>query len=205
MKKTKSSKRWLQEHFSDFYVKRANKEGYRARSVYKLQEIVERYKIIKHGSIIIDLGAAPGSWSDYAVKMVGSTGKVFALDILSIQPIVGVEFIQGDFTDATIQEIVIKKIGTHKVDAVLSDMAPNMSGNEVVDQLRVMHLVETALEFAVKVIKSNGIFLTKVFQGVGFDQLLQQFKHYFKEVKIIKPQASRARSAEIYILAQQKK
>lgn len=201
VKKSKSSNRWLKEHFSDIYVKQARQEGFRARSVYKLIEIQERYKIIKPNMFVVDLGAAPGGWSEYTVQLVGPKGKVIALDILPMQPIRKVEFIQGDFT----QDDVIKKLNElihkQKFDALLSDMAPNLSGLSVVDQSRSMDLVERALSFAQTVLKPGGLFLTKIFQGAEFDVFLKNLCHNFTEVKIIKPNASRARSSETFLLA----
>jgi 23S rRNA (uridine2552-2'-O)-methyltransferase len=201
MKKSSSSNRWLKEHFSDIYVKRAKQEGFRARSVYKLMEIQERYKIIKPNMLVVDLGASPGGWSEYVVKLVGPSGKVFALDILSMQPIDGVEFIQGDFTQNSVVEDLCVRLNNRKVDAVLSDMAPNLSGLSIVDQVRSMDLSERAFVFAQKVLKPGGLFLTKIFQGAGFNAFLKNLRHNFAQVKVIKPEASRARSSEIFLLA----
>ena len=201
MRKSKSSNRWLKEHFSDVYVKRAKQEGFRARSVYKLIEIQERYKIIKPNMFIVDLGAAPGGWSEYVAQSIGTKGRVFALDILPMHPIMGVEFIQGDFT----QDVVVKNLESclngAKIDLVLSDMAPNLSGLDVVDQSRSMNLAQRALDFAKTVLKPGGVFLTKVFQGAEFDMFLKSLRHYFGEVKVIKPDASRSRSREVFLLA----
>jgi len=201
VKRSKSSKRWLQEHFSDPYVKRALSDGVRARSFYKLEEINDRYKIIKPGMTIVDLGAAPGSWSEVAIKLVGPKGKVFALDILDIAPILGVDFVQGDFSDHTVVSSFLHKIGEHSVDVVISDMAPNMSGIIDVDIPKTMNLVEIALDFAILALKKNGSFLTKVFQGEGFDSFFKLLKSNFNEVLSIKPKASRSRSRELYLLA----
>ena len=201
MKKSKSSNRWLKEHFSDIYVKRAKQEGFRARSVYKLMEIQERYRIIKPNMIVVDLGAAPGGWSEYVVQLIGSEGKIIALDILAMQPIKGVEFIQGDFTQDDVVKDLALRLRGRKVDAVLSDMAPNLSGLDVVDQARSMNLAERALAFAQTVLKPGGLFLTKIFQGAEFEVFLKNLRHSFGEVKVIKPDASRARSKETFLLA----
>lgn len=202
MARSKTSAKWLKEHFSDVYVKRAQQEGFRARSVYKLKEIQERYKFIKPGMTVVDLGAAPGAWSEYVKTLVGAKGKIIALDILSMNPIVDVDFIQGDFSDVEIVKALIEKVGERKVDVVLSDMAPNMSGISSVDQDRSMFLVEMAAAFAMKVLKPEGIFLTKVFHGVGFDALVKLVKSHFKKVNTVKPDASRSRSKEVYLFAQ---
>jgi 23S rRNA (uridine2552-2'-O)-methyltransferase len=201
--KKSSSKRWLREHFSDPYVKQAQAAGLRSRAVYKLQEIVERDKLFKPGMTIVDLGAAPGSWSELAIKCVGKKGRVIALDILPMQPIDGVEFIQGDFNDDEVLTELLTKIGEAKVDWVISDIAPNMSGVESVDQPRSIAAAELALDFALRVLgeSSAGGFLVKVFQGQGFDEYLLEIRKHFKKVVIRKPKASRGRSREVYILA----
>jgi 23S rRNA (uridine2552-2'-O)-methyltransferase len=201
VKKSKSSNRWLKEHFSDIYVKRAKREGFRARSVYKLMEIQERYRIIKPNMVVVDLGAAPGGWSEYVVQLIGREGKIIALDILAMQPIRGVEFIQGDFTQDDVVKDLVLRLSGQKVDAVLSDMAPNLSGLDVVDQARSMNLAERALTFAQTVLKPGGIFLTKTFQGAEFEVFLKNLRQNFGEVKAIKPDASRARSRETFLLA----
>ncbi|OGT07043.1 MAG: 23S rRNA (uridine(2552)-2'-O)-methyltransferase [Gammaproteobacteria bacterium GWE2_37_16] len=204
MSKTKSSssKRWLHEHNSDVYVKRAHQEGYRARSVYKLQEIQAIHKILKPGMVVVDLGAAPGGWSEFVAKTIGKSGKVFAVDILSMQPIAGVEFIHGDFTDPKIVNALSQRIGGAEVDAVLSDMAPNLSGCSVTDQARSLELLEAALVFAKKFLKLKGIFLCKAFQGAELIKFTNELRKNFSTVKIIKPPASRSRSKEIFLLAQ---
>lgn len=201
--KKSSSKRWLREHFSDPYVKQAQAAGLRSRAVYKLQEIVERDKLFKPGMTVVDLGAAPGSWSELAIKCVGKKGRVIALDILPMQPIDGVEFIQGDFNDDKVLTELLVKIGDAKVDWVISDIAPNMSGVESVDQPRSIAAAELALDFALRVLgePSAGGFLVKVFQGQGFDEYLLEIRKHFKKVVIRKPKASRGRSREVYILA----
>lgn len=198
---TKSSRRWLKEHFSDAFVKKAQKEGYRSRAVYKLLEIHERDKLFKPGMVVIDLGAAPGGWAQLVAQLVGAKGRVVALDILAMQPIPGVHFICADFTaEACIEEILFH-LENKKVDWVLSDMAPNLSGIENVDQHKSIYLAELALDFAVKIIRPQEGFLVKVFQGEGFDAFLKQVRLYFAHVYIRKPKASRGRSREVYILA----
>jgi len=201
--KKSSSKRWLREHFSDPYVKQAQQAGLRSRAVYKLQEIIERDKLFKSGMTIVDLGAAPGSWSELAVKCVGKKGRVIALDILPMQSIDGVDFIQGDFSDDQVLNDLLAKIDNSKVDWVISDIAPNMSGVESVDQARSMAMAELALDFALKVLGESPEdgFLVKVFQGEGFDAFLVEVRKHFKKVVIRKPKASRGRSREVYILA----
>jgi 23S rRNA (uridine2552-2'-O)-methyltransferase len=201
MPQSKSSKRWLKEHFTDKYVKLARQKGYRSRAAYKLLAIQEKDKIIKPGMTVVDLGAAPGGWSEAAAKLVGEKGKVIAIDILPMQPIPGVEFIQGDFTDDKVLEAILQHIGKQPVDLVISDMAPNISGMKAIDQPRAMYLVELAWDFAQQVLKPGGAFLVKIFQGPGFETLLKEVKSHFSEVKIRKPEASRARSKEIFLLA----
>ena len=198
---SKSSKRWLQEHFSDHYVKLAQQEGYRSRAAYKLLEIQAKDKIIKPGLVVVDLGAAPGGWSEIAVKLVGANGRVLALDILPIEPIAGVEVIQGDFTADETLAVLLDTLNKQAVDLVISDMAPNMSGMSVIDQPRVMYLAELSLDFATQVLKPDGVFLVKIFQGEGFDSFLKTLRDAFVEVKIRKPKASRARSKEFFLLA----
>lgn len=195
------SRRWLQEHFSDPYVKRAKEEGFRARSVYKLIEIAERYKFIKLGMSVVDLGSAPGGWSLYLAKLVGKEGKVFAVDRLAMKPIMGVDFIQGDFTQKEVVELLSKSLHGKKIDVVLSDMAPNLSGIKIVDQTQAVELAEKAFNFAKQVLKSNGSFLLKVFQGIEFADFVKILQKSFKEVRVIKPDASRARSSELFLLA----
>lgn len=203
MKKSKSSQRWLQEHFSDPFVKKAQAAGFRARSAYKLIEIQNKFKFIKANMLVVDLGAAPGGWSEYAARLVKPHGKVYALDILPMAPLEGVEIIEGDFSKNEVVADFLQVVGKDKIDVVLSDMAPNMSGLTAVDQARSMNLVETALEFALKVLRPNGVFLTKIFQGEGFDAFLKLLRTTFKEVKVIKPEASRARSKEVYLFARE--
>ncbi len=200
MKSSKTSKRWLKEHFADEYVMKAQKEGYRSRAAYKLLEIQEKDRIIKQGMTVIDLGAAPGSWSMIAKQLVGSKGEVIALDILPMDPIVGVNVIQGDFTDDEVYQKLLKMVENSPVDLVISDMAPNISGIKGVDQARSVHLVELAWELAQQVLKPKGVFLAKVFQGSGVEELIAELRPRFKKLKIRKPKASRARSREVYIL-----
>lgn len=197
----KSSRRWLREHFSDPYVKQAQQEGYRSRAIYKLKELQERDKLFKPGMTIIDLGAAPGSWSQFVIDVVGKKGRVIALDILPMEAIPGVEFIEGDFTESHILSCLMERIGEAKADWVISDMAPNMSGIDSVDQPRSIELAELALDLAKQVLHNQGGLLVKVFQGAGFDEFLNELRQNFKKVIIRKPKASRDRSNEVYLLA----
>ena len=205
MAKKGSSRRWMHEHLSDEFVKKAQKEGYRSRAVYKLLEIVEKKAIIRNGNKVLDLGAAPGGWSQVAAKLVGSQGKVIASDILPIELIDGVEFLQGDFTEQSVYDDLLVMTDGAKVDVVLSDMAPNMSGQLSVDQPKSMYLAELAIEMAIKTLNPGGSFVVKVFQGDGFDVFVQNAKKAFKKVSVIKPKASRPRSKEVYLLASQLK
>ena len=195
----------MHEHLSDEFVKRAQKEGYRSRAVYKLLEIIEKNKIIQNGDIVLDLGAAPGGWSQVAAKFVGNKGKVIASDILPIEEINDVIFLQGDFTEQSIYDDLIKLTGESKVNVVLSDMAPNMSGQLSVDQPKSMHLAELAIDMAIKTLDFNGSFIVKVFQGEGFDAFVQTARKSFKKVSVLKPKASRPRSKEVYLWASQLK
>ena len=205
MARSKSSARWLKEHFSDPYVKRAQAEGWRSRAVFKLEELIERDKLLKPGMVIVDLGAAPGGWSQMVRERLGDAVRIVALDILPMQGISGVEFIEGDFReDAVVQQLETILDGA-KVDLVLSDMAPNMSGVDEVDQARAMHLAELAQEFAAVHLKPGGAFLTKLFQGRGFDEYLKNLRKAYRSVSMRKPRASRARSPEVYALALGKK
>jgi len=198
--KKSSSRRWLQEHFSDVYVKKAQQEGYRSRSAYKLIELQERDKLFRPGMTVIDLGASPGGWSQLLTKWVGKKGKVLAVDILPMEPLPDVEFIQGDFTDETTLEKILIAVNHQKVDWVISDMAPNLSGIQSADQARSIYLAELALDLASKVLSPKGRFLVKLFQGEGFDEFLLQVRKRFQKVVIRKPKASRGRSAEVYLL-----
>ncbi len=201
MARSKSSGRWLKEHFDDHYVKQSQKEGWRSRASYKLLEIQEKDHIFRPGSKVVDLGAAPGGWSQVAVQLVGEQGRVVASDILPMDAIAGVDFVQGDFTEETVLEQILATIGADQVDLVISDMAPNMSGALSVDQPNAMYLVELALDLSRQVLRRGGVFLTKVFQGEGFDEYLRDMKTSFDKVQTRKPQASRARSREVYLLA----
>ncbi len=201
MKKSVSSQRWLKEHFNDPYVKASKLDGYRSRSVYKLQQIQEKHRMIKQGMCVVDLGAAPGGWSQLLVNWVGRRGSVFALDILPIDPIKDVEIIQGDFTEQAVFDDLMLKLEGNQVDVVVSDMAPNFSGIKSSDQARVIYLAELALEFATKTLGKKGAFLTKLFQGEGFEEYIKQLRKQFSSLSIIKPDASRDRSPEIFALA----
>ena len=200
-KRSKSSSRWLAEHFSDTYVKRAQAAGFRSRALFKLEEIQQRDRLIKPGMTVVDLGAAPGGWSEYVAKVLGGKGRVIALDILPMDPIPGVEFIQADFGADEGLTALRQRLDGGKVDLVLSDIAPNMSGVGDVDQARVMHLAELALEFAREALKPGGSFLVKVFQGQGFQEYMRSLRGAFGEVASRKPKSSRSRSAELYLLA----
>lgn len=201
MARSKSSGRWLKEHFDDHYVKQSQKDGWRSRASYKLLEIQEKDHIFRPGSKVVDLGAAPGGWSQVAVQLVGEQGRVVASDILPMDAIAGVDFVQGDFTEESVLEQILATIGADKVDLVISDMAPNMSGALSVDQPNAMYLVELALDLSRQVLRRGGVLLTKVFQGEGFDEYLKDMKTSFDKVQTRKPQASRARSREVYLLA----
>lgn len=200
-KRTKSSARWLEEHESDPYVKAARAAGYRSRAVYKLEEINRDDRLLKPGMSIVDLGAAPGGWSQYCARALKGSGRIVALDILPMDAIVGVEFIQGDFGSDEVFEQLMAHLGEDKVDLVLSDIAPNMSGMSDVDHLRAMHLVELTLDFAERRLKSGGDYLVKVFQGRDFQPFMQRLRTLFDSVKTRKPKASRSRSPELYVLA----
>lgn len=205
MARSKSSSRWLKEHFDDPYVKEAQKKGYRSRATFKLLEIQEKDKLIQPGMVVVDLGAAPGGWSQIAVKLVGSKGKVFALDILPMDPIVDVDFIEGDFREDAVLNQLENALTGQRIDLVISDIAPNISGNDSVDQPRAMYLVELALEFAGQHLRPGGNFLVKVFQGEGFEAYFKELKQQFKKVITRKPKASRGRSREVYLLGIGKK
>ena len=201
MARSKTSNAWLAEHFNDEFVKRARKEGYRSRAVYKLQEIDARDRLLKPGMTVVDLGAAPGAWSQYLVERVGRTGRVIALDILPMEALPGVEVLQGDFTEEATLKALLDALGGRPVDLVISDMSPNISGVDSADKARAMYLSELALDFAAQVLKPDGAFLMKVFQGSGFSELYKVIQGKFTRVVSRKPKASRARSAEIYVLA----
>ena len=199
--KSKSSKQWLKEHFEDKYVLQSQQDGYRSRAIYKLIEIDKKDKLLKSGMTVIDLGAAPGGWSEYAVSQVGKNGNVIALDILPMDPIDKVRFIEGDFREDDVLASLMEAIGKDKADLVFSDMAPNISGMGVVDNPRAYYLAELALDLAQQVLKPGGGILVKLFQGEGFDGYLKRLRGSFSQVVIRKPEASRQRSREIYALA----
>lgn len=205
MKQAKTSKAWMKEHVNDFFVKQARKDGYRSRAAYKLLEIAERDHLLKPGMIVVDLGAAPGSWSQVVSQKVGSKGKVIALDILEMAPLPGVEFIQDDFREEHAVLELQKLLGEHQPHLVISDMSPNISGIVVSDQARSMYLAELALAFSLEQLNYGGNFLVKVFQGRDFDQFLRDMRAGFKSVMIRKPKASRDRSNELYLLGLGKK
>lgn len=202
MARSRSSGRWLAEHFNDDYVRQAQARGWRSRAVFKLAEIQQRDRILQPGMTVVDLGAAPGGWSQYAAEQVAPNGQVIALDLLPMEPVPGVTFLQGDFTAEETWRRLQDEVGDQPVDVVLSDMAPNMSGNRSVDQPRAMLLAELALEAAENLLSGNGCFLTKLFQGEGFEAFQKQVRQRFARVATRKPKASRARSREIYLLAQ---
>ena len=200
-KKKSSSKAWLKEHRDDPYVQQAQREGYRSRACYKLLELQEKDRLITPGMTVVDLGSAPGGWSQVAVELVGHKGRVVASDILPMDNLAGVEFIQGDFTEDVVFEQILEAIGGEPVDLVVSDMAPNMSGMAAVDQPKSMYLVELALDMAQRVLAPGGSFVAKVFQGEGFDQLFRETRDAFDKVLTRKPKASRPRSREVYLVA----
>lgn len=201
MARSKTSKQWLKEHFDDVYVRRAQEEGYRSRASFKLLEIQEQDRLIKRGMTVVDLGAAPGGWSQVAANLVGDKGQVIARDILPIDSLPDVEFLQGDFTEQAVLDSLIKLLKDERADLVISDMAPNMSGMRDIDIPQVMYLAELALDLTRTVLKPEGRFLVKVFHGEGYEELQKQLKSSFTSLKVRKPKASRARSSEIYLLA----
>lgn len=205
MKRSKTSKSWMAEHVNDPFVQRAKSEGWRARAAYKLMEIDDKDKLLRPGMVVVDLGAAPGSWSQVAHKRVGASGRVFALDLLPMEPIPGVEFMQGDFYDEVFVERFEEMLGGRQVDLVMSDIAPNISGIPSSDQARSIYLAELALDFAQKHLAAGGRFVVKVFQGEGFDAFRKQMERDFKSVLVRKPQASRDRSPEVYLLGSGKR
>lgn len=199
----KNSRDWVQRHLNDPYVKRAQVDGFRSRSVYKLTEIDAKEKLVKPGMTVVDLGSAPGGWSQWGVGRVGAKGKLVAIDLLEMEPIAGVHFIQADFSAAEGLDAVVAAIGGEntKIDLVISDMAPNLTGVVITDQARLFTLGELAMEFAVKFLKPNGVFLVKVFQGAGFEPYVKTLRSHFKSVAAKKPDASRGESRETYLLA----
>jgi len=202
-RRSRSSARWLKEHFADPFVQKAQSEGWRSRAVFKLEEIDRRAKLLQPGAVCLDLGAAPGAWSQYAARRVGARGRVVATDILPMPELPGVEFVQGDFREPEVFDKVLGLLPARQVDVLLSDMAPNLSGVDAIDQPRSLHLAELAVEMAAGVLKPGGHALIKVFQGSGFTDLLQSVRRRFGRVKLIKPEASRSRSPEMYLLAMQ--
>jgi len=199
--RSSSSKRWLQEHVNDKYVKEANKRGLRSRAFFKIEELNQKDKLMQQGDTVVDLGAAPGGWSQYAAETLGQEGTIVACDILPMDPIAGVDFLRGDFREQDVLDALLTRIDGKNVDLVMSDMAPNLSGNDTVDQAQSMYLVELALDMCHQVMKPNGKFVVKVFQGEGFDQFMADVKSAFKVVKVRKPESSRARSREVYLVA----
>ena len=203
--RSKSSKAWRNEHVNCHYVHQAQKDGYRARAAYKLLEINEKDKLIKPGTVLADLGSAPGSWSQVAAQLAGGSGRVFALDILPMDEIAGVSFIQGDFREEGVLAEFESLLGQRALDLVICDMAPNMSGNAVTDQARSFYLCELALDFAAAHLKSGGSFLVKVFQGAGYQEYMAAMREVFGVVQTRKPEASRNRSSEVYLLGKNKR
>lgn len=198
MARSKTSDRWLKEHFDDVWVKKSREDGYRSRASYKLIELDEKDRLFRPGQVVVDLGAAPGGWSQVAVERVGDKGVVIASDILEMSPLAGVEFVQGDFTEQSVLDELLELMGDRRADVVISDMAPNMSGMAAVDIPNAMGLVELALDMAQRVLKPGGVFVAKVFQGEGFNTLLADMRKSFDTVVSRKPDSSRARSREIY-------
>jgi 23S rRNA (uridine2552-2'-O)-methyltransferase len=203
--RSKSSQRWLKEHFSDPYVKKAQAEGLRSRAAYKLEELLERDRLLKPGMVVVDLGAAPGGWSQFVRQALGDSGRVVAMDILDMPPLAGVEFLHGDFREDSVLSQLEAMLDGAPVDLVLSDMAPNKSGVDAVDQPRMMHLAELAMEFADSHLKPGGAFLIKLFQGTGSDDYIRELRRRYDKVAIRKPDASRKRSPEVYALGQGKR
>ena len=201
MARSKSSQRWLKEHFDDTFVQRAQSEGMRSRAAYKLEELLEKDRLLKPGMVVVDLGSAPGGWSQVARRDMGDTGRVIALDILDMPPIAGVEFIHGDFREDSALSQLKGTLDGEQVDLVLSDMAPNMSGMDAVDQPRALYLAELARDFADAHLKFGGSFLLKLFHGQGSDAFLRDLKSRYRTVRVRKPEASRRRSSEVYVLA----
>jgi 23S rRNA (uridine2552-2'-O)-methyltransferase len=200
MKRSKTSKQWMREHVNDVYVRRAKSEGYRSRAAYKLLEIIARDKLLRPGMVVVDLGATPGGWSQVAQAQVGAHGLVIALDVLAMAPLPGVKFVQRDFSEDATVTVLEQALAGRKVDLVLSDMSPNISGISMSDQARVMHLAELALEFSAQHLKPGGNLLVKVFQGAGFQEFFRAMRGGFRDVATRKPAASRGRSSELYLL-----
>jgi len=204
MARSKSSNKWLSEHFDDHYVKMAQQKGFRSRSAFKLLELQEKYQLVKPGMVVVDLGAAPGGWCQVVNPLVGASGRVFALDILAMESIDNVEIIQGDFTEDESLKALEMALNGRKVDLVLSDMAPNMSGMSTIDQAKAMYLAELALEFVRTHLKPGGDFVVKLFQGTDFDGYVREVRSLFSKVQVRKPKASRPRSREVYLLARER-
>ncbi len=198
MSRSKSSKRWLQEHHQDTYVLKAREQGYRSRAVFKLEQIQHKDRILKPGQFVLDLGAAPGGWSEYASRVIGHSGRIIAIDLLPMEPIAGVEILRGDFSEQDTLDRLLALIGERRFDLVISDMAPNLSGMDSVDQPKSIHLAELAFDLAREFLTPDGVFVSKLFQGAGFEDLVSQFRLSFKSVKFRKPDSSRSRSNEIY-------
>ena len=205
MARTRTSKAWMREHLNDPYVQLARKEGWRSRAAFKLMEIDDKDKLIKRGDVVVDLGAAPGGWSQVAAQRVGQGGMVVALDLLEMEPIFGVDFIQGDFREDEVLTQLENKLGERRVGLVMSDIAPNMSGVPLVDQARIMYLAELGLEFSKMHLKPEGAFLVKVFQGSDYESFHRAMREIFRTVVVRKPDASRDRSAELYLLGRIKR
>ena len=205
MGRSKSSHQWLKAHFDDEFVKRAQRDGYRSRAVYKLEEMQQKDRLLRPGSVVVDLGAAPGGWSQYAARQLGPQGRIIALDILPMDDLPGVEFIEGDFREDEVLDSLMKVLEGARVDLVMSDMAPNISGMEAVDQPRSMYLMELAADFAANVLGKGGDLLFKGFHGEGFDALIRDLRSQYDKVLIRKPKASRPRSREVYVLAKGRK
>lgn len=201
MARSKTSKNWLDEHVNDPYVKKAKADGYRSRASYKLIEINEKDKLFRPGSVVMDLGSAPGGWSQVLVPLIGDSGRIIASDILPMDGIVGVTFIQGDFTEEAVYEQIVEALNGDKVDTVVCDMAPNISGVNTTDQYASIYLVELALDMARNVLKPGGSFCAKVFQGVGYEEYVKDVRNSFDKVLVRKPAASRPRSREVYVVA----
>jgi len=204
-KRSKSSRRWLDEHFSDNYVKRAQREGWRSRAVFKLEEIDQRDRLLRPGMTVVDLGAAPGGWAQYAASRLQGQGRVLALDIVPMETLPGVEVLTGDFTEPEPLQALLNALEDRGADLVMSDMAPNISGEKAVDQPRAIYLAELALDLADTVLVRQGMFLAKVFQGEGFDPFLRAVRERFSSVAVRKPKASRARSREVYIVGKRRR
>jgi 23S rRNA (uridine2552-2'-O)-methyltransferase len=200
-RRSKSSERWLREHFSDPFVKRAQAEGWRSRAVFKLEQIDQRERLLRAGMVVLDLGAAPGAWSQYVRRRLGTSGRVVATDLLPMEPLAGVEFVQGDFRENAVFQQLRNTLGAAAADLLLSDMAPNMSGMDAIDAPRGMYLAELALDMAREVLKPGASALIKVLQGAGFQELVALARTHFGRVRCLKPEASRARSPETYLLA----